>query len=550
MRYKYILAAALASYHMAATAGVGSVDERIYVNWDEYPYNQIVSFEPKTFACTAQYVARDIILTARHCITYKKTFDNYEQIGKQFEIKLHDGRKTHVTLEKYGYDQESGDWALLRVTDSNFFSSNFFDLSAEDKTLNVTNAGFGYLRIISDDEIKKLKKIFEQTAKEHKMSQSNHADLIAQAQQAINAAGIPNLVDLTDEARLCFVANQPGTVCDMNVRLKAHIGCKLTKTNKKNSTISNTCDAMQGNSGGPYFSGNTIYGICSRGYDTFKDSKNGAATAVAPSQIWKNLRQMSPTQSTPQSDTATAQSVDQSQLDQRKSELNKKAENISNASDKEFLHFLDDMTDYQVLEERYERAKRREQSTANKILGAAAIGLTGAGMRNWMQGSAESALDENAESAMKAYLQTFRCNWGAGGTSYKGGAANIELPGAGALMPLVTEYKALAAELKETKAALGMAPGIESEEVLDNAAMGLHDNDRHGIETGAFTSVSRALLDNDGEDANHWADQKSSAKKKSTTGAIMTGVGVVGGTIGNLVINKDNDDDKFDGDKK
>ncbi len=67
-----------------------------------------------------------------------------------------------------------------------------------------------------------------------------------------------------------------------------------------------------------------------------------------------------------------------------------------------------------------------------------------------------------------------------------------------------------------------------------------------GITDGAYTSLSRALSDPDGADAAEWAQQRSDTKSQLTTGAVMAGVGIVGGVVGNLLINRDAPDEKSD----
>ena len=91
-----------------------------------------------------------------------------------------------------------------------------------------------------------------------------------------------------------------------------------------------------------------------------------------------------------------------------------------------------------------------------------------------------------------------------------------------------------------------MTPGIESEVILDSATMGLYDDESLGITDGAYTSLSRALSDPDGADAAEWAQQRSDTKSQLTTGAVMAGVGIVGGVVGNLLINRDAPDEKSD----
>ena len=192
------------------------------------------------------------------------------------------------------------------------------------------------------------------------------------------------------------------------------------------------------------------------------------------------------------------------------------------------------------LQDEADAAHETENSTANKLLGAAGMGATGIGAMQMMSGIAEQKADENAEAQMKAYLATFRCNYG--GLNHKGGEMNVELPGAGNLLPLYTEYVNLANDLKVRKAALGLRPGIESEPILDAATSGLYDDIGTGITSGTYTSLARALMDPNGEDAKKWAEQAESAAKKKKTGMITAGVGAAGSLIGNLIINRDKDD--------
>lgn len=201
--------------------------------------------------------------------------------------------------------------------------------------------------------------------------------------------------------------------------------------------------------------------------------------------------------------------------------------------------YLEYYNNLNELKKKYQQAKAREQSTANKILGAAAMGATGIGGMQLMSGMAEQAADDAAERDMRAYLATFTCDYGAG-RNIRGGETNIALPVANDLLPMVTEYKQLATDLKSRKEALNMLPGIESELVLNAADTGLYNNVSVGKTSGAFTSLSRALMDENSADAAKWAEQKNSAKSKTKTGATVAGVGALGGAVGNLIINKDN----------
>ncbi len=189
------------------------------------------------------------------------------------------------------------------------------------------------------------------------------------------------------------------------------------------------------------------------------------------------------------------------------------------------------------LEDNAQAMRDKEQSTANKILGAASIAATGIGGMELASALAEKKADEEAERDMASYLATFRCDYG-NGKSFKGGETEIQLPGGNALLSLYQEYVTLANDLKIRKQSLGLQPGIESELILDSAQLGLYDDVSNGKQNGAFVSVAAALTNPDDENSTKWNQQKSDTKKKLTTGAIAAGVGIVGGAIGNAVINK------------
>ncbi len=188
------------------------------------------------------------------------------------------------------------------------------------------------------------------------------------------------------------------------------------------------------------------------------------------------------------------------------------------------------------LKDNAQKMKDKEQSTANKLLGAAGIGATGIGGMQMMSAMAEEKSDADAETAMRAYLATFRCDYG-GGKNVAGGTANVELPGGNELINLYSEYVNLANDLKARKTALDMRPGIESEPILDAATSGLYDDIAVGKTSGAYTSLARALKDPTGEDAKKWQEQKQETADKKKTGMITAGVGAAGSLIGNLAIN-------------
>jgi hypothetical protein len=194
----------------------------------------------------------------------------------------------------------------------------------------------------------------------------------------------------------------------------------------------------------------------------------------------------------------------------------------------------------ETAQDAYEAAKENEQSLANRTLTAATIAATGIGGMELARGLSEQKADKAAEQDMAAYIETFRCEYG-NGKQVKAGPDEIELPGGNdeTFMKLRSEYMALAADLKERKLALGMKPGIESEEILDKSQMGLYDDENIGIESGAYSSLYRAQMLNSEEDQAKIDEDAKKSKARVIGGGIAAGVGVVGGAIGNALINGD-----------
>ncbi len=191
-----------------------------------------------------------------------------------------------------------------------------------------------------------------------------------------------------------------------------------------------------------------------------------------------------------------------------------------------------DSTDKE-LQENYDKAKANEQSLANRTLGAAAIGSMGIGAMQAMSGKAEQSEDAEAEANMKAYIQTFRCDYGQG-RNIQGGDKGIEVPGANALLNLRQQYMTLAQSLKDSKESLEMAPGIESEVILSASDTGLYDNAALGNTGGKYTSIYRALTDENSADAKAWQEQKDASAKKVKTGLTVAGIGAAVGVVGNI----------------
>ena len=197
----------------------------------------------------------------------------------------------------------------------------------------------------------------------------------------------------------------------------------------------------------------------------------------------------------------------------------------------------DSLAQISELQANADAMRDKEQSTANKILGAAGIGATGIGLMQTASALAQQNASNDATRDMTAYLATFRCDYGSG-RNISGGETGITLPGGNQLLPLYTEYITLASDLKTRKEALGLSPGIESEIIQDSATSGLYDNVSLGRGDGMYVSLAAALSDPTGPAAAAWAAQQSATSEQLQTGLITAGVGTLASIIGNIAINE------------
>ncbi|MBQ7055561.1 MAG: OmpA family protein [Alphaproteobacteria bacterium] len=195
------------------------------------------------------------------------------------------------------------------------------------------------------------------------------------------------------------------------------------------------------------------------------------------------------------------------------------------------------------LRENYENMKDIETSFENRTLGATGMATMGIGGMQLATALSQDKVDNAAEQQMKAYLETFTCNYAAG-KNIKGGTTNIQLPGGNELINLYSEYVGLANDLKTRKNALGLRAGIESEPILDSATSGLYDDISVGKTSGAFTSLARALSDPNGTDAAAWAAQRAETAQKKDTALKTIGIGAVATVAGNLLINYNNEEER------
>lgn len=586
-------------------AGVGDVDNRFEVTnemWEQSPYNKFVHLKAYFYNmppentnasligvgnCTGQYVSPNLILSAGHCkkdndyVTYRVLNYKYKDVSGLVEL-------IHTA---YIHDQEydkPGDWAVWLIKDPKYYNKDYFNTLVPSEDLDVINAGWGAIRVLTDDEIQQLKSFLQ---KEGEKIQT--ADLYGKLANELKSLNLPDLED--------------------GDQLKAS-ECKVFYNKSNPDILKTNCDSWTGNSGGGYVQDDTLYGICSYGADTFDDDSNTDYMVSAKqfkaklqelikdhwpkdqvanpelsynTQLNGNLQELinstSPDQAansgierrsytmyfTSAMGTNSEQGADtresdigdsegeaylraseqiQEDLQKQQEKLSKKVQRdvlaVQGMDNRRFLAFLNSIVELNIisqnlkkLEDAYQQAKERETSLANRTLTAMTMAATGIGGMQLAQGLAEQKADKDAEMAMDAYMATFRCEYG-GGKSFKGGATQIELPGGNdsEMMKLRQSYLKLAADLKERKNILGLKAGIESLVVLDKVQTGLYDDEGVGVTSGAYGSLYRAKMGNEADQAKlDEAEQVSAGRVKG--GGAALGTGVVGGVSGDLLIN-------------
>ncbi len=552
-------------------AGIGDKDERFYVTdemWATEPYKKfvllatLVSKDNWVGACTAQYVSPNLILSAGHCVKdgaeYKAR--NYNQ--KWFDVEL---------LDKEWSTIGENDWAVFLVKDSQNYGDSYFNVSSLNGSENfvpVLHAGYGFLRIIKDDELEKIKKFIKKVNMKYflqfKFRGATTQELVAELQNsnlgiAPLAEEFPPRLKASNCQLVLTDCSQRGSGCSSVHRA-------LRRSKNYPNIIATTCDSMQGDSGGAYVGNNgfgSLHAVVSYGsnaaasaFDDNREFSYASSALQFKNKIAELIRKYPATYTSV--DLADVDETEDVQVDaeviqghmeelqQRNDELASRElpADSEQITDNTVLQVINAMVEHQVnqesiekLQKAYEEAKEREQSLANRTLTALTVAATGIGGMELARGLAEQKADKEAEQDMEAYIATMRCTYG-DGKSVKAGTTEIELPGANdpEMMKLRNEYFALAASLKERKEALGMAPGIESEVVFDKVAAGLYDDESTGITGGAYASLYRAKMGSE-TDQSKIDEDKDASKKRVIAGGVLTGVGVVGGAVGNSLIN-------------
>gem|GEM_PF-2694778 len=541
----------------SAMSAFARIDPREYVNWNSAPYNKIVSFS--NYECTAQYVSKDIIITAAHCLR------RYRDV---YQIETSDGRKSTATLEKHSGDWKDcrqSDWAFLRIQDPVAFANdNIFKISVNERPSQMENAGFGWMRVLSDDDLFKLKELYIEKRTED--LRLNFDNMIDRFPSDIANIGVSPLQDIRG-------------------RLKSHKSCGHKSVYGISSNFLTTdCVVVSGNSGGPYFSKDELYAVvsCSPGINETIDNKfysYGSSsreflnewlemsriqeqTIIQPPQSNQDTADdvpdipidKTPIAAPPVHDILQEQVQDDTDIqgiiagisDQMEKDLEKDLEESAEKlkellkippdklTDNQFFTMLNTTVDYTVLREKleaYKVAKARQNSMANRMLNAVTTAAMGYGMSQALQGRAEQRSDERWAAEIRRLTDSFRCGITGHGHTVGYQDSGIVPRESEAIRELRMEYlgndvqEGLATKVKRFKERLGLQPGIESEAIIDTGRLYTNEARLGEAFNGGMSMVQDRAESGEGAD-------------RMRRGAMITGAGAVVGVGGNLLINQ------------
>lgn len=239
--------------------------------WDTKPYNGYVLI-CRVGACvgTGQFVSPHLILTNKHVIQACATN------GRQCSVFLSNGKSADADVITVGGAELTGainpvntDWGFLRVND--VVADAYFDYA--DKTTiqdGLMRAGFGALRILSNDDIKNIRIAYTRSlinanqSDTTKWNSLNKAAKISDKEKEHRNKYIiaPEKLNFFDEYKLLTGKDFVTDCMSDTTTLKAIRGCGIKWV--ANTQFSHNCQSWGGDSGSALLGGpglTTIVGI-------------------------------------------------------------------------------------------------------------------------------------------------------------------------------------------------------------------------------------------------------------------------------------------------
>ncbi|MCL2758342.1 MAG: trypsin-like serine protease [Alphaproteobacteria bacterium] len=498
-----------AFFILLALPALGRIDNRRYVGADEWrdspELSRIVRLESclsqLCTSCTAQYVAPNLIATNAHCLEpngHHRIVRADRQTGR---LELIDRGRYDRARRNWGED-----WAILRIIDedSHAFSNNFFQITEGiQRGAAVRNAGFGWMRIVTDAEIRNYRERMQRTRR--------HSD-VNEASRQFYIEVVSELTDRTNRLK----------VSDCTV-IRVHDGVSTTD-----------CVATQGNSGGPFFVGNRLFGLLAYTSGRFTrgiigDYQDNETTGgPISSQFANTVRNIRPDATVEVTTVVESPETDiERELEEKKEDIINTINNVDQLTDREVFNVLIDIVDHSVLSEkmqRYREARARETSLANRLLTAASIYTIGTGMTDMMAGRAQQEVDERYARQVGVIEQSLNC--GIDGHQ----RIRHEQSGNAPMMPrdmveMAQEYASIAANVRFIREQLGIPVGIAGEIPVDMRTAYAATAAQEFVFTGGFrTAQERA--------------ESGDAASRAQRGRNMALFGTVGAVGGDLLINQ------------
>ena len=197
-------------------------DDREYIDWANYP--NIVRVISSKGKCTGTQIGKYVI-TAAHCMDNDTTFT----------IIKSDGTSVKADLHSKGTNWGDDDWAILLLPDE---SESKYTMSTEITSYSGETYGFGALRILTDEELAKIRQY---------LMDKKYFLLSADSVEKILSDNIPGVGYIYKDSD-----NLKKSPCE--------------SINELDNGVFANCLTSAGNSGGGLFIDNTkIVGILSRG---------------------------------------------------------------------------------------------------------------------------------------------------------------------------------------------------------------------------------------------------------------------------------------------
>lgn len=236
---------------------IGTHDNRKYGSLSDPEYRGVTKLtKGDKSLCTGVFISKNLILTNTHCALVCKSGCGAEfWNGTDYKTS---GVKTILYSDNYE-SFNGNDWALLLSDQDSIF---YKQISPSTTTGQVFRGGYGLMRVIEDDEIPFLRKLYSQTKEKHKEACSNKFKNTAEFLGCINAHLDENLKQMGKKPLFTDQNNFKVQTCNI-----------LGNYVDNNKIVITDCDSSGGDSGAPLLRNNTVVGLNIGGKQTIFGNK-------------------------------------------------------------------------------------------------------------------------------------------------------------------------------------------------------------------------------------------------------------------------------------